>query len=543
MSDVKPVDTADETVRLETLAQYRILDTPPERSFDDLTALTRDALNVPAALISLVARDRQWFKSRVGIDGSETTRDISFCAHAIGRGELMEVPDARLDPRFADNPQVTGDPYIRFYAGVPLRAFNGAKLGTLCVVDYQPRQLSAHERATLERLAGLAEELLSLRLAGLAARERQQALEQQRSMTERLLGSVVEAVVACDAEGQLTLFNQAARDWHGTDIARLDSLQWADYYQLFEADCVTPLRHERIPLIRALRGEMIREEEICIQAVGQAPRTVSCNGGPVTDAAGQPAGAVVVMHDLSERKRIETMKRNFLAAISHELRTPLTSIGGVINLMLGGATGALPESATGMLSIAQSNARRLNQLINDLLDIEKLESGHMRVLAEAQPLLPLLQQAIEANLGYASNYSVTLKLDAEPANPQVAIDSGRLLQVMDNFLSNAAKFSHPGGTVRVLSELKGDWVRVSVIDQGIGIVEAEHSALFQKFHQVDGASDRQRGGTGLGLAIARQLVERMEGRVGVDSRPGEGSRFWFELPIVNHPADASPGMA
>lgn len=543
MSDVTPVETADETVRLETLAQYRILDTPPERSFDDLTALTRDALDVPAALISLVARDRQWFKSKVGIEGSETTRDISFCAHAIRRGELMEVPDARLDPRFADNPQVTGEPYIRFYAGVPLRAFNGARLGTLCVVDYQPRQLSTQERATLERLAGLAEELLSLRLAGLAARERQQALEQQRGMTERLLGSVVEAVVACDADGQLTLFNQAARDWHGTDITRLDSLQWADHYQLFEGDCVTPLRHERIPLLRALRGEMIREEEICIQAVDQPPRTVACNGGPVTDAAGQPAGAVVVMHDLSERKRIETMKRNFLAAISHELRTPLTSIGGVINLMLGGATGTLPESATGMLSIAQSNAQRLNQLINDLLDIEKLESGHMRVLAEAQPLLPLLQQAIDANLGYASNYSVTLQLESEPANPQVVIDSGRLLQVMDNFLSNAAKFSHPGGTVRVHSELKGDVVRVSVIDQGIGIVEAEHSALFQKFHQVDGASDRQRGGTGLGLAIARQLIERMEGRVGVDSRPGEGSRFWFELPIVNLPADASPGMA
>ena len=526
-------DAVDENLRLQTLRDYQILDTPPERSFDDLTALGAELLKTSTALVSLVDEHRQWFKSRFGLDAVETAREVSFCAHAIQHEDVFVVPDARLDERFAGNPLVTDDPFIRFYAGMPITAPNGARLGTFCVIDSIPRSLDSAGKDSLRRLARLAEELLALRMEGMAGRFRQQQLERQQAMNECLLGSLVEAVVVCDAEGKLTLFNDTAREWHGADIRDMDPASLAAQYDLFEADGITPLPMQSLPLLRALQGESVRGAEICIAAGGQPPRFVLANGGPLRDSEGQLMGAVVVMHDISERKRIELMKRNFLASISHELRTPLTSISGAINLLLGGASGELPETASKMLVIAQTNATRLSLLVNDLLDIEKLESGHMRLHLSPQLLLPLVRTAIESNLGYASDFSVKLELQADAVDAMVLADGVRVAQIMDNYLSNAAKFSHPGGTAYVSTELLDGHIHVSVHDTGAGIDPADHPLLFQKFSQLDTSLSRKRGGTGLGLAIVKQLVERMGGNVGLRSEPGEGAVFWFSLPLYS----------
>lgn len=521
-----------ERARLQAVDRYRILDTSPEQSFDDITALAAMLLRAPISLISLIDKDRQWFKSRVGLNVEETPRKVSFCSHTIQDEGLLIVEDARKDPRFSDNALVTGIPHIGFYAGIPIRSDDGYALGTLCVIDRNPRSLSAQEQAVLTRLGRLVEELLALRIAKLESDARQQRLESQKAFTEGLLGSLVEAVVACNAEGQLTMFNATARRWHGQEVSDVAAERWAAHYSLYQPDGVTLLKAERIPLMRALRGEALREEEVCIATPGQPPRHVLCNGGPLLDAEGNSIGAVVVMHDNSERKRIEQMKRNFLAVISHELRTPLTSVSGAIDLLLGGAGGALPETAASMLAMAQTNAARLNMLINDLLDIEKLQSGHMRMALTRQPLQPLLQQAVDANQTYAAGYAVQLLLDLPPADLHVTVDANRLLQVMDNYLSNAAKFSPPGSDVKVGWAIANGQVQVSVTDTGAGIAEEHHDSLFKVFSQVDNSSIRQHGGTGLGLSIAKQLVERMEGSVGFTSRLGVGSTFWFCLPLA-----------
>lgn len=239
------------------------------------------------------------------------------------------------------------------------------------------------------------------------------------------------------------------------------------------------------------------------------------------------------LHDVTERKRNERLKGEFISTVSHELRTPLTSISGSLGLIQGGALGTPPESMRSMLAVAHSNAQRLILLINDLLDMEKLVAGKMTFQMQEQPLMPLIDHAIEANQSYAdqfcAHYVVTERMD----DIDVTVDAMRLQQVMSNLLSNAAKFSPPDSQVEIRVEPIADRVRVSVIDHGPGIPAAFHDRIFQKFSQADASSTRKQGGTGLGLAITRELMECMRGSVDFFSEEGHGACFFFELPRID----------
>ena len=527
-----PSNSTSEQLRLAALAQYQIMDSDSEQAFDDITALAALWLEMPIALISLVDQRRQWFKSRVGLDAQETPRDLAFCAHAIQQSTLMEVPDACLDARFSDNPLVTGDPYIRFYAGMPLSTPEGHRLGTLCVIDRKPRQLDSVQHETLQRLTRMVEYQLQLRLNLLQSVEREQQLHEQRALAERLLDNVMAGVAVCNEAGELTRFNNTARRWHGLDVRQMPPEQWAEYYSLFRPDGTTELPSEEIPLLRAWRGERIENVEICLHSQHQAPRFLLCNGGPLQQQ-NAPSAAMVVMHDITELRQTALLKSHFLATISHELRTPLTSIGGSISLLRAGTCGELPDAAQRLLQIAHDNSLRLNELINDLLDMEQLDAGKMQLLCSEQPIKPLLEQALDANRPYAQRFQVNLQLSDPCANPRVFVDERRLLQVLNNYLSNAAKFSHEQGEVRIECERLSDYVEVRVIDQGIGIAAAQHAELFKKFAQLDVGNARKRGGTGLGLSICKELIERMHGEVGVSSTLGQGATFWFRLPLTS----------
>lgn len=237
-----------------------------------------------------------------------------------------------------------------------------------------------------------------------------------------------------------------------------------------------------------------------------------------------------VVQDISERQRIERMKSEFVSTVSHELRTPLTSISGALGLLLSGALCTLPEQAAPLVQIAHRNSRRLTALINDLLDMEKVSAGQMEFRLQRQSLSRLLDQAVEDTLGFAQQYSVKIDLDTGESDCLVEVDAGRLLQALNNLISNAIKFSKTGGTVDVRAEAQAGRVRVSVIDHGEGIPLAFQSRLFTKFSQADASDTRRKGGTGLGLAITRELVVHMGGEVGFESEPGAGATFWIELP-------------
>jgi signal transduction histidine kinase len=238
-----------------------------------------------------------------------------------------------------------------------------------------------------------------------------------------------------------------------------------------------------------------------------------------------------LIRDISERKRMEQMKNEFVSTVSHELRTPLTSISGALGLVNGGALGTIPGPAKTMLDMAYKNSMRLAHLINDLLDMEKLMAGKMTFDIQQQALMPLLEQSIETVHAYGEQYQVRFELVERAEGVGVRVDGSRLEQVLSNFLSNAAKFSLPGQRVELAARRVDDRVRVSVTDHGPGISAEFRTRIFQKFSQADSSDTRQKGGTGLGLAISKELVERMNGSVGFDSEVGKGACFYFELPV------------
>jgi PAS domain S-box-containing protein len=260
-------------------------------------------------------------------------------------------------------------------------------------------------------------------------------------------------------------------------------------------------------------------------------KTLEWYSAPVRDQDGTYYGRVWYYRDVSERKAVERMKNEFVSVVSHELRTPLTSIRGALGLIAGGVGGALPQQVRGMVDIALKNSERLVRLINDILDIEKIESGKMTFDVKPLMLAPLITQALEANRAYGEQLGVSFALAHPLPELWVSGDADRLTQVLTNLLSNAAKFSPPGEAVLLsLGRAGRGQVRLSVTDHGPGIPEAFRSRIFQKFAQADASSTRQQGGTGLGLSITKAILERHGGQIGFTSEPGKGTTFWFDLP-------------
>jgi len=239
------------------------------------------------------------------------------------------------------------------------------------------------------------------------------------------------------------------------------------------------------------------------------------------------------IREISVRKHMERMKDDFVSTVSHELRTPLTSIAGSLGLLAGHWAGKLPESAARLLAIAHKNSQRLVRLINDILDIEKFESGRVVFNISWIDVLPLVEQAIEGNRGFADSYGVHVRLaDASP-DGKVNADPDRLAQVLTNLLSNAIKFSPAGEEVVVAVENSDEVVRISVRDHGPGIPASFKPHIFEKFAQADATDSRQKGGTGLGLSIVKEIIERLSGEVSFRDAPGGGTIFQVELPARN----------
>ena len=232
------------------------------------------------------------------------------------------------------------------------------------------------------------------------------------------------------------------------------------------------------------------------------------------------------IQDITERKRIEQMKNEFVSAVSHELRTPLTAISGSLGLIASGMLGDLPSTIRNMVDIAHKNSLRLTLLINDLLDMEKILAGKMEFNMKEQALLPILENSLESNKAYADTFGIRLALRTPAADLRVRVDAQRLQQVLANFISNAVKFSPAGGQVELELSQQGEWARIAVVDHGPGISEEFRSRIFQKFSQADSSDSRQRGGTGLGLAISKSFVEKMQGKIGFESELGKGATFF-----------------
>lgn len=251
--------------------------------------------------------------------------------------------------------------------------------------------------------------------------------------------------------------------------------------------------------------------------------------------------AVVV--DVSERKRTERLKDEFISTVSHELRTPLTSVTASLALLSAGGAGPLPEPASRLVSIAHSNGQRLVRLINDILDIEKIDSGKMTFDFKQMNARAVVEQAIETSRAYADEFGVKMRLDSDSVPGEIRADTDRLAQVITNLLSNAIKFSPRGEDVVVAVAEREDTVRITVRDHGPGIPDEFKPRIFEKFAQADASDARQKGGTGLGLSIVKQIVDRLGGEVGFESALGYGTLFFVEMPRWRSSVDDGTGVA
>jgi len=252
---------------------------------------------------------------------------------------------------------------------------------------------------------------------------------------------------------------------------------------------------------------------------------------PLVNPEGTIVSVIAQGQDVTRQLEAERMKKEFTSTLSHELRTPLTSIIGSLQLINSGVLGDLEKDVGELTAVAERNGTRLLDLINDLLDIEKIESGKLTLAPEPFDLGELVRESLVLNKAFAERFKVRFDLKEPPPQRSVNADRKRLLQVMTNLLSNSAKFSPEGGSVEITMEPVGGKLRVGVHDRGPGIPEAFRGRIFGRFAQADSTASRQKSGTGLGLAISKRLVEMMQGRIGFEPRDGGGTTFWFELPL------------
>jgi len=250
---------------------------------------------------------------------------------------------------------------------------------------------------------------------------------------------------------------------------------------------------------------------------------------PVRDANGRVIASMGMCIDVTERKRVDEIKDEFISTISHELRTPLTSIRGSLGLISSGRLGEIPEKAADMLALGYRNVERLITLVNDILDFEKLESGEMEFKFARVDLPELVNEAIAANQTYANQHGVAFSL-ASADDVSVWADNNRLTQVLANLMSNAAKFSPRGERVEIAIAKTDSGARVTVSDRGPGIPADFRDRIFERFSQADSSDTRKSGGTGLGLAISQGIIERHKGMIGFEDRNGGGTTFYFEIP-------------
>ena len=416
-----PNKPANEAARQAALDSLGILDTLPEERYDRITRVAKNLFDVPIALLSLVDNERQWFKSCLGLDVSETSRDVSFCGHAILDDKPFIVGNAPEDERFADNPLVLNDPNIRFYAGHPIKTLNGSNIGTLCIIDRKPKSLSEEETQLLHDLAYLIEQEI-------------QAIELNRQMKEK----------------------------------------------------------EAALLFAKERAETADQEKTLI-----------------------------------------------LANMSHELRTPLHAILSFSDL---GQRKTEDQKPKKYFTNINKSAQRLTTLIDNLLDMSRLESRQMPVNYVPHDIIALLKLQIESIESLAEKKDISINFQSDHAILDAEYDPELLTQVIVNLLSNAIKYS-PEHTQVNVSAVKKDKmlrgkqqevIRLSVEDEGVGIPVTELDTVFERFIQSS-KTDTKAGGTGLGLPISKEIIKLHRGQIWAESpsnlENNTGSIFHVEIPV------------
>jgi len=398
--------------------------------------------------------------------------------------------------------------------------------------DYQSRVVASNgdEFADLARAFNHMADVLAQRESAL--REQNGVLAALNHRFESVLDAANDGIAMLDREGHFVLVNRRFGDLLGS---RPEAFL---HHTVEEAP---PLLLERLAhlsgrLATLLPGEVQDERGVAEEIIaldGSDQRFLQFYTAPVQGEDGQETiGRILVLRDVTRERELDKMKTDFISVVSHELRTPLTSIKGYTDLLLSGATGEISELQSEFLGIIQGSTTRLSNLINDILDISRIESGSIQIKHEPIDYRAIVSDTLRLMKAAADEKQISMDASLPETIPPVRGDSDKVLQVLANLVSNAIKYTPEGGWVKVSLEVLGEAsVTTCVADSGIGVADEDQPKLFQKFFRADNTSTREAGGTGLGLVIAKTIIELLGGAIWVESEPGRGSRFFFTLPL------------
>lgn len=478
-----------------------------------------------------------WLGSKVPASYGDVLRSSKM---SIGEGMPGRVY-ANQEPIWIDDLQQGSDPVrteaskianLRSAIAVPVLIWPDVA-GVLILLTRRQTQI---DRELFQTLAAVGAQVGQFITRRKALEKLQETTELQRA----ILQSANFSIIATDAHGVIKSMNAASEAWLGYRqdelIGKATPVMLHDWKELVErAENLSAESNAKVDpgldalFHRARRGEADEADWTYVRADGSSfPIHLSLSA--LRASSGDVSGFVAIAQDITERRAVDKMKNEFISVVSHELRTPLTSIRGSLGLLAAGMLGNVTDKAQRMLQIAISNTDRLVRLINDILDIERLESGKIALDRQAVDAEHLLQQAVETMRGMSDKSNVHVEL--LPVKGKIFGDPDRILQTLTNLISNAIKFSPAGGSVVVSATSDRTHMQFSVEDHGRGIPEDKIGAIFERFQQVDASDSREKGGTGLGLAICRTIVQQHGGRIWVKSHLGKGSTFSFTIPLT-----------
>lgn len=525
-----------EAERVARLRELGILDTLPDAAFDAITELAAHICDAPVALISLIDADRQWFKSRLGLQATETARDFAFCAHAIlAPDTVMEVTDALLDERFRDNPLVLGEPRIRYYAGAPIVTTDGFALGTVCVIDHQARQLGPAQLDALRQLARVVNRLFEhTRTVQAGFSNQARHWQHQQAVLQAMGAAGLDLKAFIDRDYRYRYVNGSYLSYWGVDEDRLLGMTVPELLtpEVFGA---TLKQH----LDAALSGQEVRFRTV-IEFTQLGARHVDVTYIPaLRDEHGRPTGVVARIqdiHDFEDRQRqleatvklleFRTLQQQqYIHVLSHDLKEPLNTIGNFLALLDEDERPAMTASAQQYLDNVIKGSSRMKRVIEDLRRFFEVEN-HTLDMEVVE--LNLVARQVKRALGeFIARHRAVVRIEALP---RVHGNASLLRICLENLVTNAVQFAQPGqaAQVRIHSSGAGHQLAVHVDDNGIGIAPVHHEAIFTPYARLNARRISQ--GAGLGLPICRRIAHMHGGEIQVQSALGAGSRFSLLLP-------------
>jgi two-component system phosphate regulon sensor histidine kinase PhoR len=343
----------------------------------------------------------------------------------------------------------------------------------------------------------------------------------ERNQSSAILRSMIEGVAVIDSKERVVFCNRAFAEILNIDAARCEGRSLVELVR--QADLLD-LARRALTSADSLQGSLI---------IGTVmPRSFAVTATPVKALEPAANGAVIVLHDITELRRLERVRQDFVANVSHEFKTPLTAIQGFAETLLGGALEDEKNNRR-FLAIIRDHAARLGRLTDDLLKLARIEAGKLEVQYQPVSVAELVEGCAATTLFKASRRNIALNLSYPPELPAIRGDAGLLREVLQNLLDNAVQYTSPGGRVDLSAATRDHEAVITVADTGIGIPLADQERIFERFYRVDAARSREVGGTGLGLSIAKHIVEAHGGRLWVESTVGAGSQFHFSIPLAS----------